>query len=67
MIVTLAVAGGWLLAGPLIAAPAAPPPGSSAEAALNADFQAEKRLIEVYQLIGAGRYETRCAKPSNWS
>ncbi len=54
---------GWLLAsllciGSLAAAQTIPSSGNSAaaDAALHADFQAEKRLIEVYQLIGAGRY-----------
>ena len=56
MLATLAVAWGVLLCGPGVAAPATPGPGGGAEAALTADFQAEKRLIEVYQLIGAGRY-----------
>jgi len=56
MLATLAVAWGLLLSGPNNAAPATPASGGGAEAALTADFQAEKRLIEVYQLIGAGRY-----------
>lgn len=42
----------------LHAAPTAPAPanGGLSEAEMNTDFQAEKRLLAVYELIGSGRY-----------
>lgn len=42
----------------LHAAPTAPAPanGGLSEAEMNTDFQAEKRLLGVYELIGSGRY-----------
>jgi len=58
----------WLLAQALLgslviacqtqATPAAPPSatGVPTEAELNTDFQAEKRLLGIYELIGSGRY-----------
>ena len=43
---------------------AAPPAssGGPSEAEMNTDFQAEKRLIGVYELIGAGRYREALQK-----
>lgn len=44
--------------------PAAPPPasGGPTEAELNTDFQAEKRLLGIYELIGSGRYREALQK-----
>ena len=48
----------------LHAAPIAPAPanGGPSDAELNADFQAEKRLLGVYELIGSGRYREALKK-----
>ena len=47
----------------LQAAPTAPAASSGQpEAAITADFQAEKRLLRVYELIGSGRYREALQK-----
>ena len=58
-----AVIGGLVVACPLQAAPTAPAASSGQpETAITADFQAEKRLLGVYELIGAGRYREALQK-----
>ena len=55
--------GGLVVACPLQAAPTAPAASSGQpETAITADFQAEKRLLGVYELIGAGRYREALQK-----
>jgi len=55
--------GGLVVAWPLQAAPTAPAASSGQpETAITADFQAEKRLLGVYELIGAGRYREALQK-----
>ena len=59
-----ALLGAVVLVCQLHAAPIAPAPanGGPSDAELNADFQAEKRLLGVYELIGSGRYREALKK-----
>jgi murein L,D-transpeptidase YafK len=58
-----ACVGIMFVACPLQAAPATPATTSvPSEAAITADFQAEKRLLGVYELIGSGRYREALQK-----
>lgn len=59
-----ALLGSLVIACQAQATPAAPPSGSGGptEAELNTDFQAEKRLLGIYELIGSGRYREALQK-----
>ena len=59
-----ALLGSLVIACQVQATPAAPPPssGGPTEAELNTDFQAEKRLLGIYELIGSGRYREALQK-----
>lgn len=59
-----ALLGSLVIACQTQATPAAPPPasGGPTEAELNTDFQAEKRLLGIYELIGSGRYREALQK-----
>lgn len=59
-----ALLGSLVIACQAQATPAAPPPasGGPTEAELNTDFQAEKRLLGIYELIGSGRYREALQK-----
>ena len=59
-----ALLGSLVIACQTQATPAAPPgaSGGPTEAELNTDFQAEKRLLGIYELIGSGRYREALQK-----
>ncbi len=59
-----ALLGSLVIACQVQATPAAPPgaSGGPTEAELNTDFQAEKRLLGIYELIGSGRYREALQK-----
>ncbi len=59
-----ALLGSLVIACQAQATPAAPPgaSGGPTEAELNTDFQAEKRLLGIYELIGSGRYREALQK-----
>jgi len=59
-----ALLGSLVIACQVQATPATPPPsiGGPTEAELNTDFQAEKRLLWIYELIGSGRYREALQK-----
>jgi murein L,D-transpeptidase YafK len=59
-----ALLGSLVIACQVQATPAAPPSatGVPTEAELNTDFQAEKRLLDIYELIGSGRYREALQK-----
>ena len=59
-----ALLGSLVIACQVQATPAAPPSasGGATEAELNTDFQAEKRLLGIYELIGSGRYREALQK-----